>query len=141
MLSKVILNGSFYGLTPLILKLSGSGGDGAILRAFKVSNSHSVSNAGVVDASKASIIALLPNDLHRLDNFILVKHSVEAELRELLGEVMGRDVNQAIVGLFLGWRVGRKGQVVHDEIVVLVSHVLIENDFVHALRKIEVNLR
>ncbi len=100
-----------------------------------------MSNAGVVDASKASIIALLPNDLHRLDNFILVEHSVEAELRELLGEVMGRDVDQAIVGLLLGWRVGRKGQVVHDEIVVLVSHVLIENDFVHALRKIEVNLR
>lgn len=52
---------------------------------------------------------------------------------------MGRDVYQAIVGLLLGGRVRRKGQVAHDEIVVLVSHVLIENDFVHALRKIEVN--
>jgi hypothetical protein len=100
-----------------------------------------VSYVGIVNASKASIIALLLNDLESLNNLILVQHCVEAELGELLREVVRWDVDQAVVRLRLGRRVGRKGKVAHDEIVVLVSHMLVKDDLVHALRKLKINLR
>ncbi len=98
-----------------------------------------MSDAGVLDASEAGIVALLPNDLHGLDDLILVEHRIEAELGELLREVVGRDDNQTVVGLLLGRGVRRQGQVAHYEIVVLFSHVLIENYFVHTLREVEVH--
>lgn len=98
-----------------------------------------MSDASVVDASEARIVALLPYDLHGLDDFVLVEHRVEAELGELLREVVGRDVNQTVVGLLLGGGVRRQGQVAHYQVVVLVTHVLIENYFVHTLREVEVH--
>lgn len=100
-----------------------------------------MSDACVVDASEPGIIALLPNDLHGLDDLVLVEHRVEAELRELLGEVVRRDVYQTVVGLLLGWRVRRQGQVAHNQVVVLVSHVFIEDYLVHTLREVEVHFR
>ena len=100
-----------------------------------------MSNVGIVNASKASIIALLLNYLERLNNLILVQHCVEAELGELLWEVVWWDVYQAVVGLRLGRRIGRKGKVTHDQVVVLVSHMLVEDDLVHAFREFKINLR
>jgi len=100
-----------------------------------------VSDASVIDASKSCIVALFSNDLHSLDNFVAVKHSGQGEQRELLREIVRRYVDQAIVRLFLGRWVGRKSKIAHDQIVVLISHVLIKYDFVHTLSKVEVYFR
>jgi hypothetical protein len=99
-----------------------------------------MSDVGVVDVSEVSVITFFSDDLHCADHLILIHEGVEAELRELLGEVVGRNVYKGIVwGIFLCW-LRWEGKIAHDEIVALLLHVLIEDDFVHALGKVEVYL-
>jgi hypothetical protein len=52
-----------------------------------------MSDVGVVDVSEVSIVAFLSDDLHCADHLILIHEGVEAELRELLGKVVGRNVH------------------------------------------------
>ena len=80
-------------LTPLVLQVVSGGCNRAVLGAFKVSDAHSMSDIGVVDVSEVSIVAFLSDDLHCADHLILIHEGVEAELRELLGEVVGRNVH------------------------------------------------
>jgi hypothetical protein len=63
------------------------------LGALEISDTHSMSNIGVIDISKVGVIAFLPDDLHGSDDLVLVHQSVEAELGELFREIVGRNVN------------------------------------------------
>ena len=89
-----IIQKALYNLfIPLVLQVVCGGGNRAVLGALEVSNAHSMSDVGVVDVSEVSIVAFLPDNLHGADHLILIHEGVEAELRELLGEVVGRNVH------------------------------------------------
>jgi hypothetical protein len=99
-----------------------------------------MSDVGVVDVSEVSIVAFLSDDLHCADHLILIHEGVEAELRELLGEVVGRNVHEGIVWGFFLCGLRRERKIAHNELASLLLHVLVEDDFVHALCKVEVYL-
>jgi hypothetical protein len=99
-LLEVLHNCLLNGLSPLVLEVVSSRSDRPVLGALKVPHTHCMSDVGVVDISEIGIVALFPDDLHNLDNFILAKQGVKAELRELLRKVMRRYANEAEVRLF-----------------------------------------
>lgn len=102
-----ILNNSLLdGLTPLVFEVVSSGCDGAILGTLKIADAHCVGDVGVVDVAKIGVVAFLADDLLHADDLVLAQECVEAELRELFGEVVRRDVNQTKVGLLLRCWIG-----------------------------------
>lgn len=77
----------------------------------------------------------------RSNDFILILESIEAELRELLREIMRRNGDHPKVWGFLYSRLGRKLEIACDQLVASLLQVLVKDDLIHGLCKLEVNLR
>ena len=124
---------------PGFLEVVGALRDGAGLDLFEVFEAHGL-ELGVVDFLGEHFVALGLDVDHGVDHFFLHVERVEAEVRELLGEVVRRDRDHGEVRHGRGRLLRGQLQVARDEVAALLLHVHVEDDLVHRAREVEVHL-
>ena len=100
-----------------------------------------MSDISIVDVSEVSIIAFLSYYMQDFYYFFLTQKGIKAKLRELLREIVGRNVYEPIVWFgFRGW-LRRHGQTANDQTVGAIIHVLVKDDLIHAFGKFKAHFR
>lgn len=115
-------------------------GNRAGLNVFEFFNFHSFGNIGVVNVTRCYIVALFVDLLLGTNNFVLDQQGAETKLRECLRVVVSRNADHAVVRSLslLDWL----GQLKFtcDKLVIFGYAMLVKDNFVHSLGKINVHL-
>jgi hypothetical protein len=140
LLREVSLDDLLKLVEPGLLQVIAGLGDARGLNLLELVNLHCLGDVGVVDIFGGNIIALLSDLLLSADNLIVAGKRVETEGGEYFVEVVLWNPDHAEVGgglLLWGWG---KVKLTGDEVVLLVGAVLVEDDLVHGLGKVDRNL-
>lgn len=125
---------------PSLLEEVRSLGDAGSLDLVEFINFHGLGHVGVEHVLHGNLIAFLADFLLCTDHFVLDLKSLTAVLRELLGEVVRRDGDHAEVrGGLLSGSLGEL-KLTGDQVSSLSAQVLVEDDLVHSLGEVDVDL-
>mmetsp|Transcript_20747 Transcript_20747/g.31992 ORF Transcript_20747/g.31992 Transcript_20747/m.31992 type:complete len:987 (-) Transcript_20747:91-3051(-) len=125
---------------PRLLQVVRDLGGGRLLDLLELIDSHGLGDVRIVDILQEHIVTLLSDLLHSTDGLVLVQNGVEAEVGELLSEVVRRNDDHAVVGRFFLLLFLREDERAGDEVGAVLLQVLVEDDLVHGLGKVEVDL-
>ena len=113
--------------------------DGRSLDLVELVNFHSLGHVGVEHVFNCHFVALFADLLLSLDDFVFDLEGAAAVLAELFGEVVGRDRDHSEErGGFSLWLLGEV-ELSGDQVGSLGRQMLVEDDLVHGLRKVDVD--
>lgn len=140
-LVEIALDDLFDLVYPSLLEVVADLRDGALLDLVELVDLHGFGDVRVVDVLGPDIVALLADLLHGSDRLVLVQDGVEIELVERVREVVLRDLDHALLRSRPLDSLLRQVQRVNDQVAFGLLHVLVEDDLVHRLGKLKVDLR